>query len=75
MPYLQINPENGKWYISEGFKANIRPETPYSRDEMCAHNQGAHKMILAGPFETKEEASSQLHRFQDYIDPFVWLRE
>ena len=43
MSYLKIKPECGKWYISEGFKSNIRPDTPNLISEMCHTIRGVAK--------------------------------
>ncbi|QDT89864.1 hypothetical protein [Gimesia algae] len=72
MPYLDITLEKDKWYISEGFKAMFSPPNVEDIEKMVRHNQGAHKMILAGPFDTKEMAESQLDQYTDYHYPFVW---
>lgn len=66
--YLNITPEKGKWYISEGWKVSNEPL------EMVAHNQRRSKMIVAGPFDTKQAAQSQLEHAKCY-EPFVWLCE
>jgi hypothetical protein len=75
MCYLNLTPEKDKWYISEGFKASVREDAPFSTNEMRAHNQGRSKMILAGPFDTKEAATSHLCTLQHRHGPFVWLCE
>ena len=78
MSYLNITPEKGKWYISEGWEVGNQPpavKTPEERAEMLAHNQGKRKMILAGPFDTKQAAQSQLKEHVNRHDPFVWCCE
>jgi hypothetical protein len=37
--------------------------------------KGADQMILAGPFDTKEEAESRLSDFAQYHEPFVWGKQ
>lgn len=70
--YLDLMPEKGKWYISEGFISVKEPSTSDDKERMIKHNIGAHKMILAGPFATESEAESEIKRFCDRVNPFVW---
>lgn len=70
--YLNLMPEKGKWYISEGFISGKGPSTSGEKERMIKHNIGAHKMILAGPFATESEAESEIKCFSDRINPFVW---
>ena len=73
MSYLNVTPENGKWYISEGFKASRGQPTTNGTAELVKHNLGATKMILAGPFDTREQADSQLQQYSTFHNPSVWL--
>jgi len=69
MSYLNIQPEDGKWYISEGFKSCRAPGDIAKWD---THNRGRHKMILAGPFTSNEEAETRLLEYASFHGPHVW---
>jgi hypothetical protein len=73
--YLDNTLINGKWYISEGFRLTRNP-TPESREKTRRHNQGAHRMVVAGPFETRQFADGALFDLRndrpDVHEPFVW---
>ncbi len=69
MSYLNIQPEDGKWYIIEGFKSSRSPGDIAKWD---THNRGRHKMILAGPFNTEEEAEARLHKYSRFHSASVW---
>jgi len=64
--------EEGKWYISEGFKAINRPATNEEQEEMLRHNRGAHQMRIAGPFDTKDDAEADLSTLTGVHSPFIW---
>ena len=73
--YLNLKPEKGKWYISEGY-ITVNPLTPYEelKKKMINHNKGKDKMILAGPFTSKKEAKEELKHFDNKIKPCVWQK-
>lgn len=75
MDYLDLVPESGRWYVSEGFRVGNRL---VMNDEdvaaMTDHHQGAHRMILAGPFNTRSDAELELPKFQTRHQPFVWRK-
>ncbi|QDU04018.1 hypothetical protein V6x_37430 [Gimesia chilikensis] len=74
MSHHSIKTEKDKWYISEGFKGGIRPSSYEFKQEMIDHNQGTIKMILAGPFYTREDADAELlhEKYKEFYEPFVW---
>ena len=75
MGYLDLVPETGKWYVSEGFRAGNRLAMSEADIEaMTDHNQGAPRMILAGPFTTRPEAEALLPEFRSRPQPFVWQK-
>jgi hypothetical protein len=58
----------GKWYVSEGFVASNRG--PKGVD--WSRNQGAHNMILAGPFDEREVAEQFAAKLTNVEQPYIW---
>jgi hypothetical protein len=59
MTYLDIKPELGKWYVSEGWRAERFSQQDGIDPAHVAHNQKPSKMIVAGPFDTREQAEAE----------------
>lgn len=56
MDYLNVDPEPGKWYVSESMICGQGPSSPEQLGKMLAHNRRADKMIIAGPFDSEGQA-------------------
>lgn len=70
--YLNLKPEKGKWYISEGY-INGNAPVPYEEcKKMINYHKGSEKMILAGPFTSEKEAEEKSKHFANKIKTFVW---
>lgn len=54
--YLQVAPVSGKWYVSERFRSDLKAWHPISPTQQQP-NRSPSIMILAGPFDTRVEAS------------------
>ena len=54
--YLKVSPIPGKFYVSEGWRAN-NPEGVQMRSQFEHGNQLA-QMVLAGPFDTRMDAEN-----------------
>lgn len=71
MNYLNVEPENGKWYVSEGYSEPERaPLTKEKLKTILEH--GAHKMILDGPFDTEKEASEAAEPMDLEHGVYIW---
>ena len=68
MTYLNITPEPGKWYISEGFTSGNGPGIDIDNS---AHNIGRDSMVLAA-FDSEEEATLHLGEYSEFRSPYVW---
>ena len=66
---------DGRWYISDSFKtlrSNPATEGQEIKEKMIEHNKKASEMRLSGPYDTREEATTNLSRYSDSHHPFVW---
>lgn len=73
MKYLNDELKPGSWYVSEGFVVARSDDTQDAIAKMVCHNIGADRMILAGPFPTKEEAKARALSFgPPLVTPYVW---
>lgn len=56
LTYLRVEPIPGRWYLSEGWRFGRKSPGDSIPDSHVAHNRPPAEMIVAGPFETRDEA-------------------
>lgn len=66
--FLSLLPESGKWYVSEGAQATRSDGAGVDRTKTYS---GLTKSILAGPFESEEQAEEAVAG--DWHAPIIWI--
>lgn len=62
---------SGKYYVSEGIMVARGEITEQQKEAMLQHNQVPRRMIIAGPFDSREEAKAVCPRPQR-LRPYIW---
>ena len=68
---LSITPKKGKYYLMEKFMVKNHPDSEKVK-EMWQYNVGARRMLIAGPFETKEDAEANRRAHPEAHRLDVW---